>query len=110
MTGVETVQVDGKEYTAVELELDNDVGGITVLDSELKSATRHLPGGKPVQPSPSAASRPRARTRSTTSVRLDVGDKKTGLPALPAGDGQPERFQLALETDPGRRRRDLEPG
>ena len=39
VTKVEAVPVDGEEYTAVELELDNGVGGITVLDSEMKSAT-----------------------------------------------------------------------
>ena len=100
VTGVETVEVDGKEYTAVELELDNDVGGITVLDSELKSATLTYPDGK-VQP----VAKRGVKAPLLELVRRDRAHRRRrqarrAACSSPPADGPPERFQLALETVP----------
>ena len=98
VTKVNTVKVSGKDYAAVELELNNGIGGITVLDTELKSATVTFPGGKPV---PVAERGVKAACSNTfdASVRLDVGEKQKGCLLFP-GDQQPERFQMSLETVP----------
>ena len=99
MTGVDTVKVDGKDYTAVELELDNGIDGITVHDSELKNATLDLLRRR-------AGGRRRTGVKAPCSnsfdanVRLDVGDEEAGLPALPPATSNPSAFQLALETVP----------
>jgi len=98
VTKVDTVKVDGKDYAAVELALDNGVGGITVLDTELKSATVTFPGGKTVPVAERGVKAP-CSNKFDDLVRLDVGDKQKGCLLFP-GDQQPERFQMALETVP----------
>lgn len=99
VTGVETVDVGGKEYNAVEVELDNDAGGITVHDSELKSATVTYPDGK-VQPVAERGIKAACSNSFDDSVRIDVGATEKGCLLFAAGSGPPERFQLALETVP----------
>jgi hypothetical protein len=99
VTGVERVEVDGKAYDAIELELDNGVGGITVLDSELKSAAVTHPDGKVVKVAPRGVAADCSNGFDGT-VRLDVEDKGKGCLLFRAGSAPPERLQLALETVP----------
>lgn len=95
---VERVEIDGEAYTQVEVELDNDAGGITVLDGEV-SATLTSADGEP-QPAVKDVKAPSCETTIEASVRVDVDEKQSACLLFPAADGDPERLQLALETVP----------
>jgi hypothetical protein len=97
-TAVKKVKAGGKEYTAVEVEFNNDADGITVLDSEVANAALTYAGGKPRK----AVLGVKAPCSNTfdTNVRVDVGLKQKGCVLFPTSDQQPESLQLALETVP----------
>ena len=97
-TAVKTVEAGGKQYTAVEVEIDNDADGITVYDGELRMAALTYAGGKPQN----AVWGVKASCSNTfdAHVRIDVGDKLKGCLLFPASDAQPEQLQIAIETVP----------
>jgi hypothetical protein len=96
-TAVKTVTAGGKRYTAVELEIDNNAGGITVYDGELRMAAL-TSGGKPA----SAVWGVKAPCSHTfdSHVRIDVSAKQTGCLLFPKTDAEPEQLQLAVESVP----------
>jgi hypothetical protein len=97
-TAIKTVRAGGKEYTAIELELDNDKGGITVYDGELKSAALTYAGGRP-QPVVQGVQASCSNTFEG-HVRIDVSAKRKGCLLFPASEGEAQQLQLALETVP----------
>ncbi len=107
VTKVDTVKVDGKDYVAVELELDNGVGGITVLDTDLKTRHGQLPRRR-------AGPRGRARREGPVLelVRCERAPRRRreaeGVPALPRRSAAGALPDVARDRS-GRRRRDLEP-
>jgi hypothetical protein len=95
-TTVEQVEVDGDKYTAVDVQFNNDAGGITVLDGEIPAELTYADGkAKPPVKDVKAPS-----CKATVHVRIDVGDKHAACLLFPASDTEPERLQLSLETVP----------
>jgi hypothetical protein len=97
VTGVHTVRVRGKRYTAVDLRLQST--GITIYEGELRQAAVTCPGGEP-QPVAEGVRAPCSHGLDD-GVRIDVGLGKHGCLVFEAqDDARPERLQLALETVP----------
>ena len=93
---VEQVEADGEKYTAVNVEFNNDAGGITVLDGEMPAELTYADGkAKPAVKDVQAGS-----CKATVHVRIDVGDKQSACLLFPASGSEPERLQLSLETVP----------
>jgi hypothetical protein len=97
-TAVKTVSARGKDYTAVEVEVSNDAGGITVYDGELRMATLTYRGEPPV----AAVWGVKAACSNTFDghVRIDVSAEQKGCLLFPKSDAPPERLQIAAETVP----------
>jgi hypothetical protein len=97
VTKVDSIEVGGKPFTAVSLELDNDAGGMTVFESEIKSAQVLDSDGKPVPVAKRGIKAP-CSNGFDDHVPLDVGEKAHGCLLFAGTD--PKQFQLALEAVP----------
>jgi hypothetical protein len=96
-TKVDTVRgEDGERYTAVHLTFEST--GITIFDSEMNGATVTYGDGKPVPLDPDAKAE--CSNGLDGNPRLEVGASMKGCLLFPEGDGEPTRFQLALEQVP----------
>jgi hypothetical protein len=94
VTGVKRVS----SYQAVELELEST--GITNYDGPISSATLTYGGGEP-QPLAEGATAPCSKDLGFETIFIPVGGKASGCLLFPTSEsGEPERFQLALETVP----------
>ena len=96
-TEVDTVRTDdGERYTAVHLDLEST--GIAIYESEFKSATLTYGDGEPVPVDSEAKAE--CSDGFGDYPRLDVGASMSGCLLFPEGEGEPTRFQLALEQVP----------
>jgi hypothetical protein len=94
VTGVKRVD----SYQAVELEFEST--GITNYDGPISSATLTYGDGEP-QPLVEDATASCSRELGFPSVFIPTGGKVSGCLLFPPSEsGEPERFQLALETVP----------
>ncbi len=94
VTGVKRVS----SYQAVELELENT--GITNYQGALTSAALTYGDGEP-QPLVEGATAPCSKDLGFEMIFIPVSGKASGcLLFAPSESGEPERFQLALETVP----------
>jgi hypothetical protein len=92
VTKVDTVG----EHTAVHLKLEST--GITIFESEFNSATLTSGDGKPVPVDADASAK--CSNGLDEIVRIEVGSTLEGCVLFPKGEGDPTRFQLALEQVP----------
>jgi hypothetical protein len=84
------------DHTAVYLDLEST--GITILESEFNQATLTYGDGEPVPVDAEASAK--CSNGLDEQVRIEVGASQSGCVLFPKGDGEPTRFQLALEQVP----------
>jgi hypothetical protein len=97
-TTLTTVTVGGKRFNAVEVELDNDDGGIAVYDGELRMASLTYADGR-TRPVVWGVKAPCSNSFEN-HVRIDVSAKTRGCLLFPVSDQQPSSLQIALEQVP----------
>jgi hypothetical protein len=88
----------GSKHTAVELEFEST--GITNYEGELRNAALTYADGEP-QRRDERATASCLKDLAQTVIFIPVGGKASGCLLFPPSEsGEPQRFQLALETVP----------